>query len=276
MEVKTIVITGASDGIGACAAKKLKELGHNVIIVGRNPLKTKKVAEEINVNYYIADYAKLADVVSLVNKLNKLDRIDVLLNNAGAAMDKRKETIDGFEQTFQVNVLAPFLLTYLLLDKLCQSKATVVQTSSIAANIFAKFDIDDLLNTKDYSILKAYGNAKLCNVLFTRQLHKRYYDKGINAVAFQPGIPRTNFASESSKFLNFMYHSVFKYIFTMSKQRSAKRLVYFALAKPEKDFKCGQMYTYKKTYKIKFNDKNGEISEKLWNQCLKMTKDYIK
>lgn len=276
MERKTIVITGASDGIGACAAKKLKELGHDVIIVGRNPNKTKKVADELNVKYYIADFAKLSDVKELAKNLNKLDHIDALLNNAGAAMDKRKETIDGFEQTFQVNVLASFLLTYLLLDKLCKNHANVVQTSSIAANVFSKFDINDLLNTKNYSILSSYGNSKLCNVLFTRQLHIKYHDLGINAVAFQPGIPRTNFASESSKFLNFMYHSPFKYLFTMSKQKSAKRLVYFALAKPDVDFKCGNMYTYKRQYKIKLKDKDNKISEQLWNQCEKMIQPFIK
>ncbi len=269
MNVKTIIITGASDGIGAEAAKQLVEMGHNVVIVGRNPTKTEKVAQSLNVPFHIADFANLTDVVRLAKELDSsYSHIDVLANNAGAAMNKRKLTADGFEQTFQVNVLAPFLLTCMLAEKLCKSNATVVQTSSIAANMFGKsFSVEDLQNENDYTPLKAYGRAKLCNVLFTRELHRRFYIQGIRAVAYQPGVPRTNFACESTKFLNFMFHSPFKYLFTTSKKRSAKRLVYFALAQPDIDFMCGEMYTYKKPYKIKFKDVDGKISRQLWNYC---------
>ncbi len=273
---KTIVITGASDGIGAVTARELTAQGHNVVIVGRNPQKTEKIARELGVPFHVADYAKLSDVVRLANELQRYAQIDVLINNAGAAMDKRKLTVDGFEQTFQVNVLSPFLLTYLLTKTLCECNATVVQTASIAANLFGKdFSVDDLQNEKDFSPLKAYGRAKLCGILLTRQLHKRFAEQGICAVAFQPGIPRTNFACESTKFLRFAYHSPIKYLFTISKKRSAKRMVYFALAKPNVDFVCGETYTFKKKYKIKFRDKNGAISDALWRRCEEMIKSYL-
>lgn len=271
---KTIVITGASDGIGAAAARKLKAAGHDVIIVGRSPEKTERVAEKLSSPFYTADYAKLSDVVKLAEELKKYKKIDVLTNNAGAALNKRTVTGDGHEKTFQVNVLAPFLLTYLLLDKLIESKATVVTTSSIASNLTGqKFSLNDIENEKAYTPLKAYGEAKLCNALLTRELNRKYADKGISAVAFEPGVPRTNFACESTPFFKFMYHSVFKYLFTISPDKSAERLIRLALGKPDKDFIRGEIYSYKKPYKIKYSEKGAE--EKLWDYCLKAVKDMV-
>src|SRR5208283_2113543 len=120
MKDKVIIITGASDGIGAAAARLLKAQGAHVVIVGRSPQKTEKVASELNVPYYLADFAKLNDVRKLAAQL-KMDfpRIDVLANNAGGVMGgERMLTVDGHEMTIQVNYLAPFLLTNLLLDTL--------------------------------------------------------------------------------------------------------------------------------------------------------------
>ena len=276
MENKTIVITGASDGIGKAAAKELKSLGNNVIIVGRSKEKTESVAKELDCPYYLVDYADLDQVVKLANELRKLDRIDVLANNAGGVQNERQITKDGFEKTFQINHLGSFLLTYLLLDKLCECNATVIQTSSIAANMFSAFDIDDLNNEKDYTPFKAYGNGKLENVLFTRELDRRYKSKGINAVAFEPGVVRTNFGVGSIKFVEFAYHSFLKYFFTISPEKSAKRLIWLSIAKPDKDFKTGSTYTKKKIMDIKFKDQDGKVAEELWNKSLKMIEKYIK
>lgn len=272
--IKTIVITGASDGIGAAAARQLKALGHNVIIVGRNAAKTEKLAAELCVPYHVADYAKLSDVVRLAEELAAYPRIDVLANNAGAMMNERAVTEDGFERTFQVNVLAGFLLTTLLMDKLCQCRSTLIQTSSIAPNIFGrKPDLDDLQSEKSYSPVKAYSKAKLCDILLTRELHRRYHADGICSVAFEPGVPRSNFASEASGFFKKAYHTPLKYLFTTSSQKSAKRMVRLAVGEPGKDFICGETYSNKEPFKVRFKD-DGRIAEVLWNQCMKMTARY--
>ena len=203
---KTIVITGGSDGIGYAAARALVKAGQNVIIVGRNPEKTARVANELGVPYHLSDYARLSDVVRLAGELNQYDRIDVLANNAGGAQNERKLTEDGFERTFQINLLAQFLLTNLLLDKLAASHATVIQTASIAANLFgADYDPADPQSEKLYTPFRAYGRAKLEDILFTRELQRRYGDRGICAVAFEPGVVRTNFGSESVAFVRFCY-----------------------------------------------------------------------
>ena len=277
MDFKNIVITGASDGIGKAAAKKLKELGHNVIIVGRSKEKTEKIAAELSAPFHIADYSRLSDVVRLAEELSTYDRIDVLCNNAGGVMAERTETADGIERTFQVNVLAGFALTRFLSDKLAESRATVIQTSSIAANLFgADFDGKDFQNEKNYAPFKAYGYAKLEDILFTRELDRRFKDKGINAVAFEPGVVRTNFAAESKGFVKFCYHSPLKYLFTITPAKSAKRLVRLATGKPQTDFICGEVYSKNKPMKLKFNDNDGEVAKRLWDYCEKLTDKYAK
>ena len=272
---KTIVITGSSDGIGAAAARQLKAGGHSVVIVGRNAAKAEKVARELGAPYHIADYAKLCDVVRLSQELAAYPRIDVLANNAGAMLNARAVTEDGFEQTFQVNVLAGFLLTSLLTDKLCQCRATVIQTSSIAANLFGrKLDIDDLQNERSYTPIKAYSEAKLCGILLTRELHRRYHAAGVHAVAFEPGIPRSNFASESFWFFKTAYHTPLKYLFTISPQKSAERMVRLALGTADEDFACGLTYSGGKPYQVWFKD-DGTIAKALWDRCEEMVSRYI-
>lgn len=272
--VKTIVITGGSDGIGAEAARQLKALGHRVVIVGRNAAKTQRLAQALDVPCHVADYAKLSDVVRLAEALAAYPRIDVLVNNAGAMMDQRAVTQDGYERTFQVNVLAGFLLTSLLTDKLCQCRATVIQTSSIAANLFGRrLDVSDLQNQRAYTPLKAYGEAKLCGVLLTRELNDRYRARGLCAVAFEPGVPRTNFAAEASPFFRLAYHTPLRYLFTISPRQSAKRLVRLAVGEPGRDFAGGQTYSGQKPFKVWFKDE-GSVAGALWDACQRMSEGY--
>ena len=265
---KTIVITGGSDGIGAAAARTLVKEGHRVIIVGRNPEKTGKIAAELGCPYHLADYARLSDVVRLASELAEYDRIDVLANNAGGAQKERALTEDGFERTFQINLLAQFLLTHLLLDKLAASRATVIQTASIAANLFGSdFDPADPESEKNYTPFRAYGRAKLCDVLFTRELQKRFGDRGISAVAFEPGVVRTNFGSESTAFVNFCYHTPLKYLFTIAPEKSARRLTRLAVGAPGADFTPGEFYSEKKPYRLKVRDPDGSAAVSLWDAC---------
>ncbi|MBO4262518.1 MAG: SDR family NAD(P)-dependent oxidoreductase [Clostridia bacterium] len=272
---KRIVITGASDGIGFAAARRLKELGNEVIIAGRSPEKTQRRAEEIGADFFVADYTRLSDVIKLAEELKKYGRIDVLCNNAGGITAKKEYTEDGFEKTFQLNVLGGFLLTTLLKDVLTESNATVVQTASIAANLFgADLDADDLQTEKNFSPVSAYGHAKLEDILFTRELDRRFGALGINAVAFEPGVVRTNFASEANGFMRVCYHSPLKYLFTISPDKRAERLVRLALGSAGGDFVRGETYSYKKPLKLKFFD-DGTAARKLWEFCALAVKKYI-
>lgn len=153
MEAKTIVITGASDGIGAEAARQLHHHGHQVVVVGRSASKTNAVGDELGVDRHIADFSRLADVRRLAADLRAArPRIDVLANNAGGIFGDRTKTGDGFDLTFQVNHLAPFLLTHLLLDVLTTSGASVIQTSSAGARLFGNVALDDLEHDRDFTL----------------------------------------------------------------------------------------------------------------------------
>lgn len=274
MQDKTIIITGASDGIGKAAARELKALGAEVVIVGRSPEKTRAVAQDLNVAYYIADFSKLSDVRELAEKLRATyPRIDVLINNAGGIFGKRELTVDGFEKTMQVNHLSHFLLTNLLLDTLIASKATVINTSSVANEIFAKLDIDDINMEKKYSSNSAYGNAKLENILFTKELDKRYGAQGISAVAFHPGNVATSFASDSNSLLRFMYQSPLKRLAGLiSPEDGAKTLVWLASTTPSVDWQPGQYYYKQKATKTNSVANDERVAESLWQQSETMAK----
>lgn len=273
--MKTIVITGASDGIGAAAARQLKGKGHQVILVGRSKEKTEKVAKELNAPYHLVDYTDLADVQRLAEELKQYPRIDVLANNAGGIMGERQVTKDGFERTFQVNHLAPFLLTQLLLDRLIESKALVIQTASNAANAFGKdFDVRDLNNEKNYEPQTAYGYGKLANILFTRELDRRYRKKGISTVAFHPGVVRSSFASDTTHFMRRLYHSPLKYLMTISPDSSAKRLTGFVEGNPGFVWENGGMYDKDKPMKIAFKD-DGTVAQELWKRSEELLKSYL-
>lgn len=181
--MKTALITGASDGIGEQAAIALKDLGWQVAIIGRNKARTEAVARRLNAPHYLADFAKLSEVKALgAQLLRDFPRIDVLANNAGGMFSKQPLTEDGFEMTFQVNHLAHFLLTRMLMPTLITSRASVINTSSVAhKSIGLLFKLDDVAKPKHYSQHLAYGNAKLANILFTKELHRRYHAQGLNA-----------------------------------------------------------------------------------------------
>jgi NAD(P)-dependent dehydrogenase (short-subunit alcohol dehydrogenase family) len=266
--MQTIIITGASDGIGAASARQLKALGHHVVIVGRSRSKTETLARELNCPFHLVDYTRLSEVKRLSTELEQYDRIDVLANNAGGIMGERELTEDGFEKTFQVNHLASFLLTKLLLSKLIESRAKVIQTASIAANMYGKkFNVNHLNLERGYTPQTAYGYGKLENILFTRELDRRHRADGISAVAFHPGIVRSNFASETTHLMRWMYHTPLKYFVpvTISSEKSAQRLTALAVGKPGIDWELGEVYDKSKPMPVVFKD-DGTVARKLWEQ----------
>lgn len=221
---KTIVITGASDGIGAAGARRLHQEGHQVVIVGRSPEKTATVAAELGADHFITDFTSLANVRKLAAALDTAyARIDVLVNNAGGIFGDRDKTVDGFEKTVQINHLAPFLLTNLLMPKLLASKASVIQTSSVGARLFGKLDVDDLDNDTGYTPHRAYGTAKLENILFTKELHNRFSSHGLSAAAFHPGAVATSFASGSKSFMRPIYNNPISRLFLTSPEKEPSR-----------------------------------------------------
>ncbi|MFW0786346.1 SDR family NAD(P)-dependent oxidoreductase [Gordonia sp. CPCC 206044] len=226
---RTIVITGASDGIGAVAARELAGPGVDLLIVGRSAEKTKAVAGETGATALLADYAKLDDVRRLADEIReRVGSIDVLLNNAGGTFDPKQRTPDGHEPNFQINHLGGFLLTNLLRDRLAaDGGALVVNTSSIG-NLAGKVDLDDLdFERRRAAQMRCYGTSKLENILFTRGIADRWADDGIVSAAVHPGPVATSFGRDSF-FVGLWYRTPLKKIGLITPEKGAEPLIALA------------------------------------------------
>jgi len=272
MPNKTIVLTGASDGIGAAAARTLAANGHTVVLVGRSPEKTKALARELNADHFTADFTHFDEVRELAAALNnKYPRIDVLANNAGGIFGQEARTVDGFEKTLQVNHLAPFLLTNLLIDTLTASSASILNTSSVGARLFGKIDLADLNNDEKYSANKAYGDAKLANILFTKELDRRFASHGVSAVAFHPGTVRTNFASDTTSAMRFWYRSPLgRLTGLISPERGAKPLVWLAEGTPGHHWTSGEYYEKQKVAQTNPQAADAHLARGLWDRSAQL------
>lgn len=195
--MKTIVITGASSGIGAVAARVLAEQGWDVAVVGRNPLRTHQIAASVGGTAFVADFDSLGQVRELAAALlERYPRIDVLANNAGGLISRHGTSGDGFERTIQHNHLAPFLLTNLLLPRLESSGARVIGTASVM-NRFGRVRPHNLNRARLPYLggAPAYATAKLATVLFARALAAR---ASVTAYSFHPGFVATSFGHDSA------------------------------------------------------------------------------
>lgn len=240
---RTIIITGASDGIGAAAARQLAGPGTRLVLVGRSPDKTRRVAAELQAEHHVVDFARLEEVRDLADAISaSCERIDVLANNAGGMFSGPTATQDGFELSFQVNHLAPYLLTHQLMDRLLASRASVVSTASIAARAIGNIDLDDVNGWESFDPNRAYGSGKLANILFTKGLHERFHHRGLNAVAFHPGIIRTNFASATTSYMRWVYQGGLSRLLT-SAERGGARLAHFVNGHPGSTWVPGQYYS---------------------------------
>ncbi len=226
-----VLLTGATRGIGRAAAIELARDGVEVALVGRDPERVEALAREAKatgggapVHQHVADLMLMADVRRLAEEVReRYEHIDVLANNAGALFASRKETSEGFEQTFALNHLAPFLLTHLLRDRL--EGGRVVTTAS-DAHKSGLLDLDDLQSEKSYSAMRVYGTSKLCNILFTRELARRAPE--LHASCFHPGVVRTGFGKNENGIWRVL--TTLGGPFFRSPQRGARSLVWLAVS----------------------------------------------
>jgi NAD(P)-dependent dehydrogenase (short-subunit alcohol dehydrogenase family) len=270
MTQKTIVITGASDGIGAAAARRLHESGDKIVVIGRSEAKTTAVAAELGADYFVADFADLAQVRALADKIrSEYPRIDVLVNNAGLMAKRGEVTPDGFGTTYQVNYLAPFLLTTTLLDLLIESKAAIVNTTSSSHRLVRVSCAADLDKANDRRPSIAYAFSKLAVVLFTKELHRRHHGAGLCTATVHPGYVASNFGHASgSKFLKFMevYSPVER--FTATSEEGAEQLIWLASSKAGVDWKPGEYYSRKKVAKPHRSANDARLAGELWERTL--------
>lgn len=234
MRGKTVVITGATSGIGAETAVKLASMGARVVMVARDRLRAEPVLKRIakanpsaqHVVHY-ADLSRLSEMKRVASDIALAEsRIDVLVNNAGAIFGKRQETADGLEMTFALNHMAYFVITQGLLERLKATPGARIVSTSSDAHTHAKLDFDDLQGKRKFSAFGAYGKSKLCNILFTRALSRRLAGSGVTANCLHPGFVATRFADNNGGTLLRAVLTLVKGIFAISPKRGAQTIIH--------------------------------------------------
>jgi len=205
---KTCLVTGATNGIGKAIAAALAERGATLLIHGRDPAKAERTRDELrsdtgneDIHALIADFSSLVQVRALAKKIRERGAdLHVLANNAGVLTDERQVSADGFELTFAVNHLAPFLLTQLLLPMLKDSAPSSISFNSSSAMGSASLRFDELQMERQFDGWTAYANTKLANFLFSQLLAERLDGTGVVANAYCPGLIDTDLLTGNRDF----------------------------------------------------------------------------
>lgn len=274
---KTFLVTGASSGIGLEASVKFARRGADVVLVARDRTRGEAALASVKsrsgsgtVSLLLHDLSSLAGVRALAEEFRaKHPRLDVLVNNAGGVSDRRRVTADGFEQTFAVNHLAPFLLTNLLLDRLkASTPARVVVVASIGHRR-GTMDFDDLHFEKGgYAIMAAYGRSKLANILFANELARRLAGTGVVANSLHPGAVATNIWSGAPWFTKPAL-AIAK-LFMSSPEQGGDTIVHVA-ASPETATTTGAYFEKNKPVKPSRPARDEAVAKRLWEISEKLT-----
>jgi len=240
MDGRVVLITGGNAGIGKETAVALASMGARVVFTARDEargsdarteIRTRSGSDEVEV--MPLDLARFASVRDFAKRWgDEHDQLDVLVNNAGLILNSRRQTDDGYEMTFQVNHLGPFLLTQLLRDQLVAGDdARVVNVASDAHSSARRgLDFDDLQSTRHYRGFRVYGKTKLANILFTRELARRWADTGVTANAVHPGFLASSFGrdGDTGRFGALLFPLLKP--FALSPEQGARTQVYVASA----------------------------------------------
>ncbi len=275
MKGRTVLITGATNGIGLAAARQLCEQGANLIIGARVRERGESVVRELStlgagsVDLVVADLASMEEVRRMAQEVSERHpELHVLLNNAGAVYRPRQTTVDGFEMTFAVNHLAPFLLTNLLLPTLTASAPSRVVTVASDAAKGARISFDDIGREKHYSPFGAYGQSKLANILFTYELARRTEATGVTANCCHPGLVATGFNKNNGAMMRVAMTLVRP--FQKSAVRGAETLVYLS-SSPEVENRTGGYFVDCREVRSPEASYDLETARRLWDLSEEMT-----
>ena len=274
MRGKRVLITGATNGIGKQAALELMKMGAEVVIVGRDPIKTRKVSMDLKIlsgsakiDMLVADLSSMDEIRRIADEFRaKYGRLDVLLNNAGAVFSQFQRSVDGYEMTFALNHLSYYLLTHLLLDILLrtaeeQGEARIINVSS-SAHRNATLRLDDLRETSGYSFMNSYGASKLMNVQFTYELARRLEGRAVTVNAVHPGLVATGFGHNTGRIWSGLIKIAQK-LFAISPQKGAETLVYLA-SSAEVAGISGKYWNEKQQKRSSDNSYDREQQKRLW------------
>ncbi|HEX3809482.1 MAG TPA: SDR family oxidoreductase [Rhizomicrobium sp.] len=269
MQGKTVVITGATSGIGEVAADRLALKGARIVFVARDPARGEETLKHLNAiapgdhAVHYADLSRLSEMKRVAGEIAAAEpKIDVLINNAGALFNTRTVTEDGLESTFALNHMSYFVITNLLLDKLKATLGARIVSTASDAHKGNRLDFDDLQSAKSYTGFSVYGRSKLMNILFTRELSRRLSGSVIIANCLHPGFVATRFGHGSGGIVG----SVVKVAqnFALTPEQGAQTIIYLA-SSPEVDGKSGGYYVKSKLATPTKEAQNDADAKRLWD-----------
>jgi NAD(P)-dependent dehydrogenase (short-subunit alcohol dehydrogenase family) len=269
------IVTGASSGIGLHTVLGLVRVGMRVVMVGRDRVRTEAARRFVRehsgsdgIDILLADFSRLGEVRRLAGEiLSAHDRIDLLVNNAGLMSRRYRFSFDGFELTFAVNHLAPFLLTYLLLDRLKASAPARIINVASEAHRGHRLNFSDVARPQDWGTLKAYGRSKLCNILFTRELATRLDGSGVVATCLHPGVVATAIGQRGG--LTELVWRMMK-PFMKSPENGAETSLFLATVSDPQPFHGG--YVIGKTLaRADPAALDGSVARRLWDESSRLT-----
>src|SRR5262245_56826593 len=275
MRGKTVVITGATSGIGQVAAEKLAAMGARLVLVARDKARgeaqlarLRQLGPGANHAIHLADLSRLAEMKRVAAEIAATEpRIDVLINNAGALFASRQVTPDGLELTFATNHLAYFVLTHGLREPLRASAPARVVNVASDAHKGKRLDFSDLQSGKNYRGFYVYGRSKLCNILFTRELARRWAGSGVNANSLHPGFVATRFGDQSGGLLSWAVRTA--KFFAISPQKGAETIIHLASSPEVAD--ADGLYFYKCRPSTPTKEAQDDASaRRLWQESEKL------
>lgn len=285
LDGKTIIITGGNSGIGKATAIDLAKRGAKVVIGCRSEERGEKAVIDIkkssgneNVHLKIIDLSSFKSVRAFAEDVIKSEvRLDVLINNAGVIMTSFSKTGDGFETNFQVNYLGHFLLTNLLLDLLKKSSPSrIINVSSLAHHWASKGDLDNVDNKESFHWMTSYGLSKLSNVIFAKELSRRFLNTNVSAYSLHPGVILTELNQylyekyPPFKFLVKVMKPIIKMMFKNS-QEGAQTTIYCAVEEGLEKY-SGRYFVDCDIAPAAEAANDEEFTRKLWDYSMKATK----
>lgn len=269
MTNKLCVITGANSGIGFETAKALAQKGAYIVMVCRNEDKAIEAKNSIlssiadaGIAIVLCDFSSQKEIRSAAAEItSRYKKIDVLINNHGFIASERRETVDGIEATFGVNHIGYFLFTNLLLDNIKVAKSARIINVASDAHRAGEFDPENLQLENNFNAMKAYGNSKLFNILFTKELADRVSNTNVTVNCLHPGVVRSNFGQSGSWWVS-VFYKIFA-LFMTSNKEGAETSIYLASSDEVAEVN-GAYFKNKKVATPRKQAQDMEAAKELW------------
>jgi NAD(P)-dependent dehydrogenase (short-subunit alcohol dehydrogenase family) len=270
MDGKTVVVTGATSGVGEKAAEALAEQGARIVFVARDPVRAEATRARLEAaapglghRAHIADLSLMRETRRVGGEIAAAEpRVDALVNNAGAVYSDRRVTQEGLERTFALNHMSYFVLTAALLERLKATPGARIVCTASGAHRGASLQFDDLQMEKSYSGRRAYQRSKLANLLFTRELARRLEGTGLTANCVHPGFVASRFADEAGGWMSPAV-ALAKRFAGLSPEQGADTIVYL-VSSPEVASTTGEYFFERKIAPISGAARNMASARRLW------------